>query len=300
MKRFLTILIALAVAVSAFSAEKNAKYITKDFDLKGFSNIYVYGIVEVQVERSNAWSVSVTMPEDFEDYLNVRVSGNKLSIGTSGIPRKLQSRFSEWKVTAKVSMPVLRGLELSGASKFNCKDSFDIGNTTFDLEISGAGKAYGIDIIGKGIDVEMSGAAMAEVSGDFEKVEMEIGGASRCDFNANAGRVDVELSGAGKAFLFGEYGDMYIEAGGASVLKLDGTAVFIGAEASGASKIEGGDSPIKRAKLDLSGASYCQLNVLEKISVEASGGASLRYSGHEGLDLDIVSISRGASVTKYR
>ena len=69
-------------------------------------------------------------------------------------------------------------------------------------------------------------------------------------------------------------------------------------DASGAVKVETYDAEISDATVSFSGAAYGELNVLKTLAVELSGGASVRYKDNDGLDLDIISMGRGASLKR--
>ena len=176
-KLIISLTAALMTLASLAAGEVNSdRYVTRDYDLKGFNGITASGIYDVQLEKSNTWKVSISVPEDLEDYLEVKVNNGRLVLGMKQVPLRVSKNFSKWTVTTKVSMPVLRSLSLSGAAKFDCNDSFDLGNETFKLELSGAGKANGLDINAKELEMEMGGATSANITGDFQKVEIEMSG----------------------------------------------------------------------------------------------------------------------------
>ena len=302
MKKFIIVIAAVIMALPSFAADvvKSDRPVTKDYNLKGFYGIDAGSIVEVQLTKSETWKVSVTLPEALEDYLDVKMNNGKLSINLRQAPLKIRKNYGTWVVTATVSMPELRSLNLSGAIKFSCDDSFDLGNGTFKMDLSGASKAKGLDIIAKELVMDMGGAASADLAGDFHVARIEMGGAAKCHFNINADELDQEISGAAKAYHSGEFGSIELEASGAGVFSFTGSAEKIEIEGSGASKIETSKGKAIAVEATLSGATYCEVNALENLKVDASGGSSLRYVDNDGLNLDIRSINRGSSVTKMR
>ena len=305
MKRLIIALAALAMSLAAYAGNISGKpenpgiaYTTKEYNLKSFTGISVSGIVGVELKKSDTWGVSVNLPEEIVEYLVVGVKDNDLVIGFKTIPVKVQRHLKDWKVTASVSMPILTNLEMSGATKFSTSDAFDIGERTFVMELSGAAKAKGINITARGLKVEMGGAAGADVTGLFDDVDIEMGGASRCDFNVSAIKLKQELSGAAKAYHKGDFNFVTLEASGAGVFSIKGMVNKMSIDASGAVKVETYDAEISDAKVSFSGAAYGELNVLKSLGVELSGGASVRYKDNDGLDLDIISMGRGASLKR--
>ena len=302
MKKLIIVLSAIFMTISCLAANdvESNKYITKDYDMKDFTGIVASGIVEVQLTKSNTCKVSVTLPDELEDYLDVKVNNGKLIISVRQVPIRLSRKFGVWSVTAKVAMPELRSLSMSGASKFECDNSFDLGNGTFKLELSGASKANGLEIKARELEVEMGGATSATISGVFHSAEIEMGGASKCTFEISADELSQEISGGAKSYHTGEFGSIELEVSGASVFSLRGVADTMNIEASGASKIETSQAPTRAIKARISGATFCEVNALEVLKVDASGASSLKYVNNEHLDLDLLSVSRGASVTKIR
>ncbi len=300
-KLIISLTAALMTLASLAAGEVNSdRYVTRDYDFKGFNGITASGIYDVQLEKSNTWKVSISVPEDLEDYLDVKVNNGRLVLGMKQVPLRVSKNFSKWTVTTKVSMPVLRSLSLSGAAKFDCSDSFDLGNETFKLELSGAGKANGLDIKAKELEMEMGGATSANITGDFQKVEIEMSGAAKCNFSISAVELNQEISGAAKAYHSGDFATVELEASGASVFSFNGSADMMDIEATGAAKVETSKGTARTVKASVSGASYCEINALESLKVDASGASSVRYVDNSSMDLDIRSINRGSSITKMK
>ena len=302
MKKLIIVLAALFMAFSSLAAAELAadKYITKDYNLKDFTGIVASGIFEIELVKSNTWKVSVTYPEVLEDYIVVRVSSGKLSMSMKQVPLKISRNFKNWNVKAKVAMPVFTNLTLSGATKFECADSFDIRDMDFRLDISGAAKAHGLYIVARDLEMEMSGATSAALKGDFENARIEMGGAAKCDFEVSADNLDLEISGAAKAYHTGEFARINAEVSGAGVFSLKGAADVMDIEVSGAAKAEMARAAVIEVKASVSGASFCEVNAMKSLQVEASGASSLRYVDNENLKLDIRSIGRGSSVTRMK
>lgn len=305
MKRLIIVLAALAMGLvaqakdfSGNSENPGIAYTTKAYNLKNFTGISVSNIVNVELKKSDTWGVSVNLPEEIVEYLVVGVKDNNLVIGFNTIPMRVQKHIKDWKVTANVSMPILTHLEMSGATKFSTSDAFDIGERTFTMELSGAAKATGINITARGLKMEMGGATGADVTGLFDDVNIAMGGASKCDFNVSAIKLKQVLSGAAKAYHTGDFNTVTLGASGAGVFSIKGIINKMNIDASGAVKVETYDAEISDATVSFSGAAYGELNVLKTMAVELSGGASVRYKDNEGLDLDVISMGRGASLKR--
>lgn len=114
---------------------------------------------------------------------------------------------------------------------------------------------------------DFSGAVNATVEGfeNLSKLELELSGASRCDFDGTAQSLEFDLSGA-------------------SELNLIGSGKYLDGELSGASKLNAFDLSAEESDLDLSGASSARVWITKFLDVDASGASSVRYKGNPGIN----------------
>ena len=129
--------------------------VTKDYDLGNFTAVNVGSAFQVEITQSDKYSVSVTVNENLVERLDVDVSGNTLrislkpDIGLTGAAT----------LKAKVTMPELTGLDLSGASRttlagFNSDKSLK-------AEVSGASTLRG-DLTCGDASFDVSGASKVQ------------------------------------------------------------------------------------------------------------------------------------------
>lgn len=111
-------------------------------------------------------------------------------------------------------------------------------------------------------DIDISGAVRvnAEQKLSFEKLNIEGSGASKIEFSAEMQSLKADFSGASTVNISGNVNDLKIECSGASKLYLS-------------------DLQASTAKLELSGASYAEVNVSGNLRVDASGASDVRYKG---------------------
>lgn len=95
----------------------------------------------------------------------------------------------------------------------------------------------------------------------------------------NGRTLDVELSGASKSVIDSDWDRVNVDLSGASNLTLLGQGLTIAGELSGASRIDAFDYPVDNVDLDLSGGSNARVLVDKTLKVNASGGSTLRYRG---------------------
>lgn len=301
MKRFVTVIAAMVLAATVLmGADNSGKYLTKSFDFKNFSGIEAGGLVNVNVVKSDVYKVNLKVPDILEPYLRVKVQGDELKIGLENVPSKISRKIGDMRIEANVSMPVLRSLELSGVAQFRSDDEFEIPDRGFKLETEGASRVNKLIVNARDIDAEIQGASYVSLDGVFDTAEVDMSGASKALLGVSAGKIAIDLSGASKPTLRGEFDEISLEISGASEFNWTGSARKMRVEVSGASKVRASGCPVNEVFLEASGAAKCDVNALDYLSIDASGASAVHYVAHEGLKIDLVSVSRAASVTKTR
>jgi hypothetical protein len=241
MKKMKAIILAVAIIVilglltGCTTKVKEEKMGTKEYNLTDFSKIEVGGAFEVEIEQSDTYKVSVTAG-DFP-HIRIEKSGDTLVIKRQGF---------DWlapfngRPNAKVTLPLLTGLDISGASHGTLKNFQS--DKELSVTLSGAShvKAYGVSA--GNVDIKVSGAST--LSGDIkarQDVKFEVSGASKID-----------LAGAGNN------AEMLV---------------------SGASKAELNAFAVQNAQLRVSGASHALVNLNGKLDANVSGASTLLWSG---------------------
>ena len=192
---------------------------TEEFNFSDFTRVAVGGAFEVEVVHSNSYSVSVTADDSLFKNLKVTREGETLKVGHS---KHIGWRVRTSRPKAKITMPALNELKLSGASKgtvsgFNSLEDFK-------LNLSGASSVTG-DITASNAEIDCSGASRVELTGSAKDAVIEASGASRMELAGfSVHDAAIKLSGASR-----------------STVKLDGT---LNAKLSGASKLRWIGNPI--------------------------------------------------------
>jgi len=203
----------------------------------------------VEIARSDTYGVAITANEKLFDYIEAVKSGDTLKIGMKPHLRIRGSITLE----AKISMPVLKKLRLSGASKgtakgFSSEEDFDLhlsGASTLDIDIeagktrvetTGASKLNGNMKLADA-DIALSGASRAELKGSASNVNLDASGASRLDMaDSTVNDSNVHLTGASRATVNAK-GNLDVNLSGASRLEYAGNPTIRDIKVSGASKI---------------------------------------------------------------
>lgn len=213
---------------------------TEEKDITDFTYVDIEGAFDVEIVQSDSFSIIISADESFFDYVAVSKEGETLRIYIN--PRHTFTDFTLEARTlkAKITMPVLYGLRLSGL----CKGTITgfRSSEDFSLDLSGASSVDIDDIEVKNVEFEVSGAS--EITGSM---------------NASDGKFKVS---------------------GASKLELEGSANFIILSVSGASKINLADFLLNSADVNLSGASEATVHVSGRLDSVLSAASRLYFQGN--------------------
>jgi hypothetical protein len=204
--------------------------VTQDLELANFSAVAAGSAFQVEISQSDSYSVSVTVNQNLVDRLDVGVSGNTLRISLKpGI-----GLTGAATLKAKVSMPKLTGLDLSGASRTTLA-GFDAKNS-LEAEVSGASTLRG-DLICGDAQFDVSGASKVQVKGGAQDLNVGASGASTADLGAFASQnAVVDASGASNVIV-ATSGTLNVEASGASKVRYAGEPAKLRTNTSGASTV---------------------------------------------------------------
>jgi len=207
---------------------------TKSFSNVGFDKVEIDNAFQADITYANTFAINITMDSNLFEYLDLRQLGSTLHIG-------LQKNHSYFDTTQKatITLPDLRGISVSGASKTQISNFNSVND--LNIDVSGAGRLDCTSI--------KAGDTVIGVSG--------------------AGQTTGTLSMANGNF----------DISGASTLQLEGTATNITADFSGASSGKLDNLAVATAKITVSGASNATINVSANIDANVSGASRLYYIG---------------------
>ena len=205
---------------------------TQEFALADFDELDISHAFEVDICRSDTFSVSITVDDNFLEHLVVEKEGGTLRIG---LERGFSAR-GDVTLEARIELPELRRVSLSGASRANLAAFSAEGR--IDIDVSGASSVAG-ELTADIVQIKLSGASSADLTGTAREASLRASGASRLDLRGfTLERATVELSGASRAELTVTDTISEITASGASRLVYHGSPTVGRVSTSGASTIE--------------------------------------------------------------
>ncbi len=238
MKIVIAIVLILAIAATAGGCviqDREDKMDTKNYEFKDFTRVEAGGAFRVDIERSDTFMVTI----EADNLSNIRVE-------KAGDTLIIKRHCFEWlplfhhRPVATIRMPVLTGMEITGATEAVVRDF----QTDTDLAI---------DVVGA------SRVRAGNVS--VGALNIKVVGASRLDGDIKAKK------------------DVRFEVVGASKIELDGVGSNARLTVNGASHAELNEFALQNASLDISGASHATVNLNGKLDASVNGASHLYWSG---------------------
>lgn len=204
--------------------------IKEEHALADFNEVEAESSFAVAITRSDAFSVEVRADDNIMEYVSVFKSGDTLRLWVEGT-----SSLSNVTLEAMITMPELRELDLSGASRADISGFRS--SEPFDATLSGASRLEGE--LGAGeTEIEASGASRVILSAAITDLTVDASGASTVTLDGSGTRMSVEASGASDVDLEDFVVDTAeVELGGASRATVNVTIEIEAVEVSGASHL---------------------------------------------------------------
>lgn len=160
--------------------KSHAGKISQSYDLKDFDRIDVSGVYELDVRVGEKFSLELTATPDDLARAEIDVAGETLNLAMKKNKRNWNKKKKETGIYARVTMPSLNGVEVSGV-------------------VDGA--IAGVDA--KEFDIYISGVGDLEFSGKCENLNAKISGVGDLEADELAcNDVYVRVSGVGDASVF--------------------------------------------------------------------------------------------------
>lgn len=216
---------------------------TEKKEFVDFTDIAVEGTFDVEITQASSFGVNISSDTDFADYVVITKEGSKLRISLN--PHNTFTDFTRTMkpFKAKINLPALNSLLLSGASKGTVsgfKSTKD-----FSLDISG-------------------GSSLNLVKIEVGNAQFKISGASTLTGEVSANMTRLEVSGASRIELTGLAEDVTLTGSGTSKTNLD-------------------NFPVSTAGVSLSGASEANLNIKERLDAVLKDASTLYFRGNPSM-----------------
>jgi hypothetical protein len=204
--------------------------ISKEYSLADFSKVAAGSTFQVEITQGDGYRVTLIIDDNLPDYLSVSRSGDTLRIFTQP---NVSLRNATLK--ARVVMPSLAGLDLSGATRTTV--SGFASDNPLAIRVSGASNLRG-EIKNGEADVSASGASHLELRGSAARLKVHVSGASHVNLEGyGSGDTSARAEGASHLTV-NPSGHLTANASGASSVRYAGRPASVQANASGASSVK--------------------------------------------------------------
>jgi hypothetical protein len=192
----LLLILVLPNALPEFSLGRlvvgSGEVVADEHDVEGFTRVEVSNAIQLEITRSDEYSVTITGYENLVERIDVGLAGQELTI------RFQPGTYFRNNVRAIVAMPDLSGLTVSGASRAVAEGFESTGD--FHLDVSGASRVE-INIEAGKTTAEISGASRLDGRLLAQEFMLDVSGASQCELTGNAGDTELDISGASRVDL---------------------------------------------------------------------------------------------------
>lgn len=264
---------------------------TREYEYAGFKAVDAANAVTVDIEYGDTYSVEITANERVFDRINVTQKDDALKIGV----KWFGVGFNNARIEAKITMPELDKLTLSGASEGTVR-GFKSAND-FETNISGASE-LDLDIETGAFTGVISGSSELNARVKSSSTRINLSGASDLKIEVITGSLEIISSASSETSGMAEALSTVFHLSGASSMELTGKGGNIELSGSGSSSFQLLQFAIEDVNIGLSGASDADMVINGRVQGYLSGSSELRYEGTPVVEKDF-NIS-GASTIERR
>jgi hypothetical protein len=193
-KAFLLFLLAL-VMVSCDCITGEGDIVTEQRQVSGFDRIRLGINAKVILDQDSSFSLRVDAQPNILDIMETTVEGNVLNINY-GVNCVLNSK----DITLYLSMPELRGVDVSGSGDVICMKGFRV--IDLELGISGSGEIM-MELDAENIQSRISGSGEIDIGGKAKSHSIGISGSGTVyAYNLRTNATRARISGSGDARVF--------------------------------------------------------------------------------------------------
>ncbi|GAA4398856.1 hypothetical protein GCM10023187_09930 [Nibrella viscosa] len=198
------------------------------YGLTGFDRLDMGSAFRITVTRGSTFAIEAKGNQrDIED-LDIYTRN-----GTLYAKYRNPLRSRRYSMNIDITMPELRGVDFSGASKSTVTGFTNV--RELDVKLSGASKST-VEVTAGRLNIDLSGASDLFLKGNGGVIRGELSGASKVEaYDFPVDEADLDLSGASNAYVRVDK-NLTVKASGASDVRYRGTPV-VRSQVSGASKV---------------------------------------------------------------
>ena len=289
MKKIMISLAAIFAAVVSVNAQQT---VTQNKDLDKFTEIKVTDKFSVRLKNSSSYSVSIKSDERIAEYIRPIVKNGVLSfiLDEKSYPAELKKALkakgaAEPVLEIDVCMPLLKKLTVE--DKAIVLDSDVIAADNFKLSVEDHAVVNKLFLECGTAELEFSNNSMSNVSVDVNsKIEVETANSATVNIRHKGGNGIFATKGSSVLNLDSESLELLFETSGSSECFVSGTTSTLCVEASGSSHIDAEVLDAKDGVFKQTGSCECNVNVVDHIKVDLTGGSTLTFKRKPEIEVD--------------
>ncbi|HMR57043.1 MAG TPA: DUF2807 domain-containing protein, partial [Cyclobacteriaceae bacterium] len=157
-------------------SEEQRIRLSDQYGIRDFARVDLTGIFDVEIRQGDVFAVQLDGPEEEKSRYTVSREGETLTIDYRTNRKMFWDRniLDDEKVKIKIIMPSLKELKAKGAGKINFNGFFE---EDVEIELTGAMVAEG-ELEARNLTIELTGATVLELRGQGDFMEANATGAS--------------------------------------------------------------------------------------------------------------------------
>jgi len=191
-KTLLLVFATIASSVTTISSAQGTYSETRK--VTGFDEVAFSISGEVYISFGQEYKVTLEGDKDYLAKVETKVAG-----GTLVIKSEKWFNTSNEKIVARITMPLLKGLDLSGSGKVFINDLLK--TQSMEVDISGSGKIYAKEVEINKFECDISGSGSLEFSGSgtIDNAELSVSGSGNLAApSTRIARFEINISGSGR------------------------------------------------------------------------------------------------------
>jgi hypothetical protein len=214
----LILILGLMASCAGVKVLGSGNVINEVFDLSDFNRIKAQNGFQVEVTKSDSFSVVAIVDDNVLEHIEIKISGNTLILRP-----KANRSFRSVTLSARVTMPNIDKLELSGGAKVEI-NGFDSSNN-LPIKLSGGSHLNGSVTAGD-VNLSLSGGSHVNLSGSANELVANGSGGSHISLSGSAENIVIKGSG-GSHFNLDSYpvndADINLSGGSHADVNVNGT-----------------------------------------------------------------------------
>ena len=284
MKKSIVLIIACMLLGAVSAMAQPQKVIAKDFER--FYTIKVQDKFVVKLTSSDKYAVRIVCDERIAAHVQAYEKNGVLNLilDEKGYTKELKKQLKQKgaaqpTLEAEIFVPEIKSLILTDKVLLTRCDVIKSDNFTMTVTDDVKVQQLKINCTSAEIDMSKSAEVTDATFNVSEKLSLKAGNSVKAALIQNGGRASFDLGGSAVLDMKSAVKFIEVIATSGSESRIYGTTDVLFVEGSGLSRTDAEYLEARNGKVTLSGSAKCYSNVLEKLTLNLTGGSMLTFKG---------------------